>query len=229
MSIKQLALAQRYSAVAIDNTIIIHAQGETPSNQVAIWLEQSAEKPIPPVHTLYWVPGPLQVISPFSIQQSFQVKSIPRSITVVDLAGPHQVQVRVLSLMPPSGLAEAADAGLLPLAGTSWELVEFRVGRRQDPVIKGTHVTLNFSDTAASGSGGCNAYGGSYLTASDRIDIGPIVHTERFCSEPAGIMEQERRYFQGLEEAEMFTTDGDSLELLWAGTELAMRFKAVKE
>ncbi len=228
MSIKQLALAKRYSAVAIDNTIIIHAQGETPSNQVAIWLEQNP-KPIPPVHTLYWVPGPLQVISPFSIQQSFQVQSIPRSITVVDLAGPHQVQVRVLSLMPPTGLAEAADAGLLPLADTSWELVEFRIGRRQDPVIPGTRVTLNFSETSASGSGGCNAYGGSYLTAKDRIDIGPIVHTEMYCPEPAGVMEQERRFFQGLEAAERFTTDGKNLELLWAGTEMAMRFKSVKK
>ncbi len=232
MSLKQLALAQRYSAVAIGNTIILFAEGETPSSQTAIWLEQGPEDVEPAIHYLYWVPGWLPVVSPFKVRQSFQVSALPRSITVVDLAGSHQVHVRPIGLPSTTADSQAltAEAASLPLAGTSWQLTEFVVGRQQIPVIDGTRITLDFDDRGGvSGSGGCNTYFGSYFASGDSIDIGPMGSTRMFCPEPPGRMEQEQLYFQGLEAAETFTADGKGLRLFWQDGERALRFRALEK
>jgi heat shock protein HslJ len=87
------------------------------------------------------------------------------------------------------------------LAGTHWELVSLN-GK---DLIKGTAITLEFTDTYLGGQMGCNGYGGSPDTGSYRAKtngtfelISPFAVTVQLCSNPEGIMEQESEYIHTL-------------------------------
>ena len=69
------------------------------------------------------------------------------------------------------------------------------------------------SEGLVSGSSGCNNYSTSYTVDGDGIRFGEeIVSTEMFCDEP--VNEQEREYFQVLNEAAGFDVNDEELTLL---------------
>ncbi len=113
---------------------------------------------------------------------------------------------------------------------TFWRLLEFREQDAVIPVLPKTRVTAYFHETAeVSGSGGCNTYGARFrIEPPDSIAIGELVHTEIFCGEPAGVMEQESRFFDGLLATTTFQANGQELLLSWQNGEQAMRFEAIK-
>lgn len=87
-----------------------------------------------------------------------------------------------------------------PLAGTSWQLDAYRKTRP----IEGTTITLSFEEGNASGSAGCNAYGGQYEVKRSEISFDQLYSTEMYCLDPEGVMQQETDYLGFMAAAERF-------------------------
>lgn len=89
------------------------------------------------------------------------------------------------------------------LAGSSWDVIAYNNGREAVvSVIIDSQITARFGeDGQLTGSAGCNDYIATYETDGDKIRIGSVEATEMFCSEPEGIMEQEKQYLLALETA----------------------------
>ena len=86
-------------------------------------------------------------------------------------------------------------------------------GQRKEPVA-GIEVTLRFSAEKLTGSAGCNRYFASYQTGNDRqLSITDIASTEMWCFQPEGIMEQETKFLQWLNEANSYRINNDQLIL----------------
>ena len=89
------------------------------------------------------------------------------------------------------------------LEGPTWSLLAFIEGEGLEgetevaPVtmpLLGTQVTARFADGNVRGTAGCNDYGAPYERHNQVLTLGDLVATEKGCPEPAGLMEQERRY-----------------------------------
>jgi len=98
-------------------------------------------------------------------------------------------------------------------------------------VLDGTEITAHFSrETPASGvltgSAGCNGYESSYDLAGEYLGIGIelATTTEDVCTEPEGIMVQERAYLAALSKAGKWVLDGYQLEFTDYDGEPVVRF-----
>ena len=86
-------------------------------------------------------------------------------------------------------------------------------GQGKKPVVD-TEVTLRFLAEKLTGSAGCNGYFASYQTGDDRqLSITDIASTEMWCFQPEGIMEQETKFLQWLNEANSYRINNDQLIL----------------
>ena len=63
------------------------------------------------------------------------------------------------------------------------------------------------------GSAGCNQYNAGYTLGPDAgaISISPAASTRMFCSEPAGVMEQEAEFLAALQSAARYRIEGAQL------------------
>ena len=99
------------------------------------------------------------------------------------------------------------------LAGTEWRLVSLGPSGAETDVVPGTTVTLKFGeDGRASGSTGCNSYGGTYEVRGDRITFGRLVSTRRACLDQ-NANQQEQRFIAALEAANRFRLSSDRLTI----------------
>jgi len=73
-------------------------------------------------------------------------------------------------------------------------------------------------DGTASGSSGCNQWGGSYTFDGDTLELGEIAMTSMGCPPPAD--EVERAYMDALQQANRWRLEGDELVLLDDDAEL---------
>lgn len=116
------------------------------------------------------------------------------------------------------------------LSETFWNLTHFVKNKALQPVIPGTRITAYFGDQGSLiGFGGCNTYIASYqilLRNPPGISITDLMSTLMHCSQPAGIMEQEERYFAGLLAATEITEENGQLKLSWP--DHALVFEAAK-
>jgi heat shock protein HslJ len=112
------------------------------------------------------------------------------------------------------------------LAGTQWTATAVNNGKQAvTSVLAGTKLTLAFGkDGHASGSGGCNSFGGPYTTTPPKISIGPLTSTQMACSTPNGVMDQEASYFAALGSAATYSIQGSTLELRTGSGALAASF-----
>jgi heat shock protein HslJ len=120
---------------------------------------------------------------------------------------------------------------MLPVSGGArvegtWRLEELD-GR---PVVGGggmdaPYLRIDGAEGRATGSTGCNSFGGEVGIAGDRIDFGVLAMTRRACVDE-GMMDQERRFTAALEAADRYRTEGDMLVLLRGDAALA-RFTAM--
>jgi heat shock protein HslJ len=79
-----------------------------------------------------------------------------------------------------------------------------------------TGPSATFADGTVSGSAGCNryTYRATYETDGATITIGESAATERACTTPEGVVEQEQAYLSALPLAASYTVEGDRLSLL---------------
>lgn len=110
------------------------------------------------------------------------------------------------------------------IADTEWTLVAFVELRdegsgtwnaRTSRVIQGTDVTISFGEDGLSGSAGCNSYSGRATAEGGviTIDARSLSHTERYCGEPDGLMDQEERFLDLVPRMVRYGTYGDGLFL----------------
>jgi heat shock protein HslJ len=113
----------------------------------------------------------------------------------------------------------------LTLVGTAWQVMSFDVGSGDlVDVLEGTEITANFSQETLvggtlSGFGGCNEYETDYDIAGEYVGIGidRAATTQKVCSEPEGVMEQEAAYVDALRTSRKWKIDG--LEMVFTGAE----------
>jgi len=80
--------------------------------------------------------------------------------------------------------------------------------------LEGAKATLNFFEDDLNGTTGCNVYHAGFTLRGKNLEIIDLVVTERACSEPAGIMEQERIYLDILENATRLLVEDNQLMLI---------------
>ncbi|HYY97786.1 MAG TPA: META domain-containing protein [Pyrinomonadaceae bacterium] len=99
------------------------------------------------------------------------------------------------------------------LANTRWVLASFGAEGGQSPVVEGATITLSFGDDGrASGSGGCNSYGGEYTERGEGLSFGPLASTKRACLDERA-NRQEQRYLAALGAASRFELSGGRLTI----------------
>ncbi len=116
------------------------------------------------------------------------------------------------------------------LAGTSWDVINYNNGRQAVVgLLADTEISADFGEREITGNAGCNQYFAGYSVNGNAIDIGTPARTFRFCSEPAGVMDQETEFLIALESAATYSIEGDMLQMRTAEDELAviMKRKAV--
>jgi heat shock protein HslJ len=79
--------------------------------------------------------------------------------------------------------------------------------------IEGSTITLQFKDGQISGNAGCNHYGGGFIIEGQTISFSDIYATEMYCTDLAGIMDQEQSYLAALANADRFEMAGDRLTI----------------
>ena len=116
-----------------------------------------------------------------------------------------------ISLISSCNEVKSPTAKGATLANTSWTLVKMKGNNQQR---KGKRaITLNFSDTRASGFSGCNQYFSNYtLSNGNDIKFTLIGSTKRGCF-PRNITKREHRYLNTLGATRSFRNRGDHLIL----------------
>lgn len=99
------------------------------------------------------------------------------------------------------------EEGEFALADTKWLM---------DNPLRGTTVTLEFSEETLSGSSGCNSYNAIYTTTvadgpTTSISVSAISSTSKSCT--LEVMAQEQGYLESLDSAESYTIEGTALIL----------------
>jgi heat shock protein HslJ len=109
------------------------------------------------------------------------------------------------------------------LAGTKWLVTGYNNGKQAvvSPTA-GTKLTAAFGQTAVTGSAGCNSYDAPLKTTPPKVEVGAIATTRKYCSTPAGIMDQEAAYLAALGSAATYTVQGGKLELRTANDQIAV-------
>lgn len=136
----------------------------------------------------------------------------------------------ILVTVAPVTASDAA-AATSPLTAATWEAFLINDGKGALVNVINVPVTARFGiDGTVTGSGGCNDYTASYMVDAGAIKFGPIAVTQKACSEPAGIMEQESQYFAALTLAVAYQVQNDTLLELEDGTgESAVQFSLMNE
>jgi heat shock protein HslJ len=101
-------------------------------------------------------------------------------------------------------------AGGADLQDTRWVLITLE-GK---PPLAGSAPSAEFSADQISGSTGCNTYFGTYEAGGSEMTIGDVAHTEMWCAEPEGVMDQEQAFLTALAAVTGYRLAGERLELL---------------
>jgi heat shock protein HslJ len=106
-----------------------------------------------------------------------------------------------------------------PLEGTAWKLLSYRTPTAVTSALNGAEITASFENGTMSGSAGCNNYTAPYTGggdgASGALKIGGnIAMTQKLCTEPEGVTEQEQVYTAALGTVTSFEIVGNELTLL---------------
>lgn len=107
------------------------------------------------------------------------------------------------ALVLAAALAGCSGGRTPGLAGTRWVLTEIEQGGASRQALAGTEVTLAFTADQASGSSGCNSYGGGYAARGATIKLSQLASTMMACVD-AGVMDQEAAYLAALGAANAF-------------------------
>jgi hypothetical protein len=112
-------------------------------------------------------------------------------------------------------LTPTATSAFDPLGGTRWRVLTYT-----DPaspgslitVLTGTTMTVDFArDGQVSGSAGCNTYTSGYVVQGSLLALTPPTASNKMCTEPQGIMEQEKAFLDLLPTIGSYAMSGSQL------------------
>ena len=104
----------------------------------------------------------------------------------------------------------AGPVGGADLLDTRWVLVTLE----GEPPLAGRAPSAEFSADQISGSASCNSYFGTYEVSGGELNIGDVAHTEMWCEDPEGVMDQEQAFLVALASVTSYRMAGEQLELL---------------
>lgn len=113
----------------------------------------------------------------------------------------------------PEALTGPTDPGARALAEGVWLLTHLS----EEPVTlpegwdEPPHLAWDPREAAATGSGGCNRFGGIGFLEGERFSVQGIAATRRYCE---GMMEVEEAFFAALSQGGRLIADGDILRLV---------------
>lgn len=135
-----------------------------------------------------------------------------------------------LSLLDAGGQKTATFKAWQPVAlkGVTWRATVYNNGRAAAvSLMNGTEITATFgTDSVLSGSAGCNRYRAAYVAKDSSMTIQAPTSTRKTCTQPKGVMQQEREYLKALTTAATYTLQGNQLELRTDQGALAALFEA---
>ena len=108
----------------------------------------------------------------------------------------------VVCLLSLSLIACGGGSTSVDFEDTLWYLDEYGKSGNMKSVLEHTIISATFDskDGRMHGNAGCNGYSTSY-EYDGGFSVSAVARTEMFCSEPAGIMDQEDEYLRILESA----------------------------
>ena len=105
------------------------------------------------------------------------------------------------------------------LEGTSWQLEDLGGAG----IVDKAAATLEFNqDGKIEGHGSCNRFSGTADVSGSTIRIGPVAATLMGCGD--AVMNQEKKYFDALRNAERFTLEDSTLQIFYKDSERPLRF-----
>ena len=118
----------------------------------------------------------------------------------------------ILASILIAGCTETTRAG--DLEDIKWVLESYGEQGNLASVIEGTRITATFesAESEVSGSAGCNSYFGGY-EIDDGLSITALAHTEMYCMDPEGVMDQETEYLKLLGAAESYRVQDNKLQI----------------
>jgi heat shock protein HslJ len=95
-----------------------------------------------------------------------------------------------------------------------WRVTRYmNAGDGLSTVLPGTTITLEFGRDNNVAGMACNSYAGLWSVNGDALTIGDLIATERACTSPPGVMQQESDYFTALRSARTWSVQGNQLTL----------------
>ncbi|MFQ5951713.1 MAG: META domain-containing protein, partial [Candidatus Geothermarchaeales archaeon] len=127
-----------------------------------------------------------------------------------------------LLIRTSNGHIEVSTEGDAVLGG-EWTLQSLLKEGQEAPLLSNAEITIRFEDDLkVRGSGGCNGFSGSYsIEVRNNVIFGPIASTEMACQ---GLMEQERVFFEALDEVITYEVTEDGLRLLSEDEQTVLTF-----
>ena len=111
------------------------------------------------------------------------------------------------------------------LTAPQWHLVTYRGDDGRDIPAIGA-VTLQFNpDGTLYGTGGCNQYTATYTVEGELITLRSLAFTERYCTEPSGIMDQETEFLSRLSNTTRYHVSDNYLILSYYDVEKLLVFE----
>jgi heat shock protein HslJ len=113
---------------------------------------------------------------------------------------------------------------------TNWRLMSYLDAHQTARVssINTEKMTLQFGkDGMLSGNAGCNTYSAQYRInpKNNRIDLGNIISTQKYCAKPADLMKEEQAFLGDLQQVKSFKRSSQSLELFDAKGKRLLDFR----
>lgn len=134
--------------------------------------------------------------------------------------------IRSLIIFPIVLIVLIAGGKKAELENRVWVLESFVQGGEETEVLEDTEITLKFNseEKRMSGTSGCNVYFGGYELNGNALSIpGPIGGTRMSCGDQ--IDEQEKRFFQAIENAEHYRIRDKNLRIDCGSEVLIFRLK----
>ncbi len=141
------------------------------------------------------------------------IQSLTQSVALLGI-GCMGVVVAQLAIAPPStATPQPVQMAQSPSLQGNWRLANMTEPPFPTPMLPTGELTAEFSNGRISGSGGCNRFNGSYTTKGTQLKIGPLASTFKACEPP--IMQQESRFFAGLQAAQRYEVNKDGLQIFY--------------
>ena len=131
---------------------------------------------------------------------------------------------RTICLVMLVGAVWASSSLAQPIEG-EWKLESYGPIGDAKAVIPGTEITIRFGDDSTlEGSGGCNAYSGSFDQGEEAFSVRNVGYTEMECGVPEGVMDQENEFLGSLIRVMDRRVAPDRLMLVYEAGEAALNF-----